>query len=105
VQDDIVPTSDKINKKRLRSKTPELQVDLSGFIAELKEKGKKVTVAALKQACSALGVKVSGKKDELYDRVVGSLTKRGMWESDGEESEEEVKPKKKAKRVVDDDDE
>ncbi|ORY89587.1 SPOC like C-terminal domain-containing protein [Leucosporidium creatinivorum] len=101
---DNIPTSNKTNNKRSHSQPPEIQGDLSGFITELKSKGKKVTVEALKQACRAMGEKVSGKKDELYERVIEGLKRRGKWDADGDESEEDVKPKKKTKRVVDSDD-
>lgn len=104
-QDDVeeIPTSNKTNKKRSHSQPPDFQVDVSGFVAELKDKGKKVTVEQLKQMCKALGEKVSGRKDELYERVIDGLKRRGKWDSD-DESEEDVKPKKKTKRVVDSDD-
>lgn len=96
-----VPTSDRTNNnKRSHAQASDPSVDLSGLIAELKSKGKKVKVEELKQACRALGEKVSGKKDELYERVIANLKKAGKWESDGGESEGDIKPQKKKKRVV-----
>ncbi|GAA5947435.1 hypothetical protein JCM10213_008165 [Rhodosporidiobolus nylandii] len=81
--------------------------DLSDFLAVWEEKGTKMTIPQLKEGLKLMRLPVSGKKDDLLDRVEGYLADHGLVEKrepmdvDSEE-EEKPKPKKKRRVVVDD---
>lgn len=94
----LVRTSNKVNKKRAAEASPVPDEDLTDFVEDIKAQGLKLTIPDLKAGLKAMHVKTSGRKDELYERAVAELEKRGLWEAEGS-GEEDVKPRKQKKRA------
>ncbi|GAA5993494.1 hypothetical protein JCM11641_000840 [Rhodosporidiobolus odoratus] len=116
-EDEIDPSRVQTSKsKRPVKKEPAAsgpRPDLSNFIEVWEEKGAKMTIPAIKEGLRMMGLPVSGKKDELLEKVEGYLREHGLiaaapWRDGMEvdrEEEEEVKPKvmsgRKKRRVED----